>query len=172
MADEALTSPAPSPLKTAWAACRRFSLGLSLSRFHTVVGTLAGIASIGGVPVLFAASYAPTDKVAERLGRSSMALLAELNQGFHYVGSIPALLGLWWTLGLVRRRPGKPLPYAGAAPPRSLCSNSGRSSGRLGTGIDGGRFFPLGEVCSPRSAKKIGKARQSRPRFLHRSWRQ
>jgi hypothetical protein len=49
MADEALTpSPAPSPLKSAWAACRRFTLGLSLSRFHTVVGTVAGIASIAG----------------------------------------------------------------------------------------------------------------------------
>jgi hypothetical protein len=48
MADEALTPPAPSPLKSAWAICRRFALGLSFSRFHTVVGTLAGIASIGG----------------------------------------------------------------------------------------------------------------------------
>ena len=34
------------------------------------------------------------------------------------------------------RRPGKSLPYAGAAPPRSPCSNSGRgASGRLGTDI-------------------------------------
>jgi Carboxypeptidase regulatory-like domain len=49
MADEALTpSPAPSPQKSAWAACKRFTLGLSLSRFHTVVGTVAGIASIAG----------------------------------------------------------------------------------------------------------------------------
>jgi Carboxypeptidase regulatory-like domain len=49
MADEALTpSPAPAALKSAWAACKRFTLGLSLSRFHTVVGTVAGIASIAG----------------------------------------------------------------------------------------------------------------------------
>jgi hypothetical protein len=48
MADEALTPPAPAPLKSAWAICKRFALGLSLSRFHTVIGTLAGIASIGG----------------------------------------------------------------------------------------------------------------------------
>lgn len=48
MADEALTPAAPSPLKSAWGACKRFAPGLSLSRFHTVVGTLAGIASIGG----------------------------------------------------------------------------------------------------------------------------
>jgi hypothetical protein len=48
MADEALPPPAPSPLQSAWAACKRFAPGLSLSRFHTVVGTLAGIASIGG----------------------------------------------------------------------------------------------------------------------------
>jgi hypothetical protein len=48
MADEALTSPAPSPLKSAWAIYKRFAPGLSLSRFHTVIGTLAGIASIGG----------------------------------------------------------------------------------------------------------------------------
>jgi hypothetical protein len=48
MPDEALTSPAPSPLKAAYAACKRFALGLSLSRFHTVVGTVAGIASIAG----------------------------------------------------------------------------------------------------------------------------
>ena len=48
MADDTLTPPAPSPLKSAGAACKRLALGLSLSRFHTVVGTLAGIASIAG----------------------------------------------------------------------------------------------------------------------------
>jgi hypothetical protein len=48
MADEALTSPAPLPPKSTWAAFKRFAPGLSLTRFHTVVGTLAGIASITG----------------------------------------------------------------------------------------------------------------------------
>jgi hypothetical protein len=48
MADEAITSPTPSPRKSTWAACKSFMLGLSLSRFQAVVGTLAGIASITG----------------------------------------------------------------------------------------------------------------------------
>ena len=48
MADEALTSPTSSPRKSTWAACKSFLLGLSLSRFQAVVGTLAGIASITG----------------------------------------------------------------------------------------------------------------------------
>jgi hypothetical protein len=48
MADEALTSPTPSPRKSNWAACKSFMPGLSLSRFQAVVGTVAGIASITG----------------------------------------------------------------------------------------------------------------------------
>ena len=47
MADEALTSATTSPWKSTWAACSSM-FGLSLSRFHAVVGTLAGIASIIG----------------------------------------------------------------------------------------------------------------------------
>lgn len=47
MAHKALPSPTPSPRKSTWAACS-FMLGLSLSRFQAVVGTLAGIASITG----------------------------------------------------------------------------------------------------------------------------
>jgi len=47
-ADGPLPSPTPSPQKSTWAACRSFMLGLSLSRFQAVVGTLAGIASIIG----------------------------------------------------------------------------------------------------------------------------
>ena len=47
MADKALTSPTPSPRKSTWAAWG-FMLGLSLSRFQAVVGTLAGIVSIIG----------------------------------------------------------------------------------------------------------------------------
>ena len=46
-ADKALTSPLASPRKSTRAACR-FMLGLSLSRFQAIVGTLAGIVSITG----------------------------------------------------------------------------------------------------------------------------
>ena len=48
MADEAPTSPTPSAPKTTWATCKSFILGLSLSRVQSVVGTLAGIASVTG----------------------------------------------------------------------------------------------------------------------------
>ena len=48
MADEALTSPTPSPPKSTWAACKRLLPGLSLSRLQGVVGTVAGLASIAG----------------------------------------------------------------------------------------------------------------------------
>ena len=48
MADHAHTPPAQAPRKPTWATCKRFVLGLPLSRFHSVVGTLAGIASITG----------------------------------------------------------------------------------------------------------------------------
>jgi hypothetical protein len=48
MPDEALTPPARSSRKSTWATCKRFVLGLPLSRFHSAVGTLAGIASITG----------------------------------------------------------------------------------------------------------------------------
>ena len=47
-ADEALTSPTPLLRKSTCAARVRFVLGLSLSRFQTVVGTLAGVATIIG----------------------------------------------------------------------------------------------------------------------------
>ena len=48
MTDEAHTSRTPSPRKSTWATCRSFILRLPLSRFHSVVATLAGIASITG----------------------------------------------------------------------------------------------------------------------------
>ena|SRR5687768_2914812 len=41
------TLPTTSPQKSTWAACN-FLLGLSLSRFQAIVGTLAGITSITG----------------------------------------------------------------------------------------------------------------------------
>ena len=48
MADEAFTSPTPSPPKSTWGAWKSFGLGLSLSRVQAVIGALAGIASITG----------------------------------------------------------------------------------------------------------------------------
>ncbi len=55
---------------------------------------------------LFAATYKKTDLTSERAFQSGKALVAELNQGFHYFGSIPALLGLCWSLGRLRRDQG------------------------------------------------------------------
>jgi len=48
MADEARTSPTPSPPKSVWAACRTSLAGMSFSHVQALVGTLAGIASITG----------------------------------------------------------------------------------------------------------------------------
>jgi hypothetical protein len=48
MTDEAPTPATRAPRKPIWAACRRVIFRLPLSRFHSVVGTLAGIASITG----------------------------------------------------------------------------------------------------------------------------
>ena len=48
MADEAFTSPTPSPPISTWGACKRLLFGVSLSRVQAVIGLLAGIASITG----------------------------------------------------------------------------------------------------------------------------
>jgi hypothetical protein len=48
MADEPLTSETPSAPKSPWAVCRRFMLGLTLSRLQAIVGTMAAIASVTG----------------------------------------------------------------------------------------------------------------------------
>jgi hypothetical protein len=48
MPDEPLTSARPSPWQSIWAVWKHLMLGLSLSRFQAVVGTLAGIASLTG----------------------------------------------------------------------------------------------------------------------------
>jgi hypothetical protein len=55
---------------------------------------------------LFAATFPATDNQALRLQRSIWALISEINQGFHYLASIPALLGLCWSFGTLRRQPG------------------------------------------------------------------
>jgi len=48
MAEETPRSPPPSTPKTAWATVRGVVRGLSFSRIHSVVATLAGVASITG----------------------------------------------------------------------------------------------------------------------------
>src|SRR5439155_23082954 len=40
-----------------------------------------------------------------RIFRSVWALITEINQGFHYLAGVPALLGLCWTFGSLRRNP-------------------------------------------------------------------
>jgi hypothetical protein len=47
MRDET-TSATPSTAKSRWAACRRLMLGLTLSRFQAILGTMAAIASVTG----------------------------------------------------------------------------------------------------------------------------
>ena len=48
MAEDTPTSPPPSTPKTAWATVSGFVRGLSLSRFQSVVATLAGVATVTG----------------------------------------------------------------------------------------------------------------------------
>jgi hypothetical protein len=48
MSDETRKSATPSAPKSRWASCSRFMLGLTLSRFQAVVGTLAAVASLVG----------------------------------------------------------------------------------------------------------------------------
>ena len=60
----------------------------------------------GGSHVLFAMIFPRTDSKVLRLQRSVWALMSELNQGFHYVAGIPALLGLWWSFNRLRLNPG------------------------------------------------------------------
>jgi hypothetical protein len=67
------------------------------------------VAMAGHMPVgsiLVAATYKPTEKISERVTHSCACLFDELNQGFHYVGGLFALLGLWWSFDALRRRPG------------------------------------------------------------------
>ena len=48
MPDETLTSAPPSVPKPRWVTCRRFILGLTLSRFQATVGTMAAVCSVTG----------------------------------------------------------------------------------------------------------------------------
>ena len=66
----------------------------------------APASSMNGHRFLFAKMFQPSDSNAVQLQHSVMALLSEVNQGFHYAAGIPALLGLWWSFGLMRRDPG------------------------------------------------------------------
>jgi Dolichyl-phosphate-mannose-protein mannosyltransferase len=57
-------------------------------------------------PQLFAAAVPTTDTETMLLVRSGWAVCMEVNQGFHYIAGIPALLGLIWSFGSLRRDPG------------------------------------------------------------------
>ena len=59
-----------------------------------------------GPAQLFAATVSPTDNANLRLAYSGWAVLAEINQGYHYFASIPALLGLCWSFNTLRRHSG------------------------------------------------------------------
>ncbi len=48
MSDEALTQSTPSIPNAIQAAWKKFPFGFSFSRLQAVVGTLAGIVSVGG----------------------------------------------------------------------------------------------------------------------------
>ncbi len=63
-------------------------------------------AGLHGSAHLFAASYPASDSNAIRLKCSLWALLAEICQGFHYVATVPALLGCWGSFATLRRHAG------------------------------------------------------------------
>lgn len=48
MADDTSTSPQPASAGSAWTAVKAFVSRLSLSKVQAIVGTLAGLASVGG----------------------------------------------------------------------------------------------------------------------------
>ena len=56
--------------------------------------------------LLFAAAVAPTDDRTLLLWHSIVAFDTEIAHGYQYVGVIPALLGFWWAIGLLKRNPG------------------------------------------------------------------
>jgi len=57
------------------------------------------------VASVFGVFIKPTTYFPLRLGRGLGAMAAELSQGFHYFGWIPALLGLWWCWPRLRGLP-------------------------------------------------------------------
>jgi hypothetical protein len=61
--------------------------------------------SLGGGP-LFAASFTHSDQSTVQLARSMRALTLEVSNGFHYLGVVPAVLGLFLCFGSLRRQPG------------------------------------------------------------------
>src|SRR6185503_15542181 len=60
-------------------------------------------------PLLFAATVTRPNQELGSVGlisRSVWALGVEVNQGFHYVAGFPAILGLLWSFGQLRREVG------------------------------------------------------------------
>jgi 4-amino-4-deoxy-L-arabinose transferase-like glycosyltransferase len=59
-----------------------------------------------GQTTLFAVTFQPLANKWLNGARCVWALCAEINQGFHYVASVPAVLGLCWSFGRLRRDAG------------------------------------------------------------------
>jgi 4-amino-4-deoxy-L-arabinose transferase-like glycosyltransferase len=62
-------------------------------------------ADAGGGP-LFAITFTPSSHSSVQLARSARALGLEVSNGFHYLGVVPAALGLLLSFGTLRRLPG------------------------------------------------------------------
>ena len=54
---------------------------------------------------VFGAFFKRTEHLPARVGRSLQAMGAEFTQGLHYLGLVPAFLGLLWTFRALRSRP-------------------------------------------------------------------
>jgi hypothetical protein len=67
---------------------------------------LPGVQAAGGGGPLFALSFTPSDDTSAQLLHSARALVLEVSNGYHYVGVLPAALGLFWSFGRLRRMPG------------------------------------------------------------------
>ncbi len=55
---------------------------------------------------LFAARVTFSDNKSIRMASSVGAIFAEINQGFHYAATVPAILGFLLSFGMLRRQPG------------------------------------------------------------------
>jgi hypothetical protein len=67
----------------------------------------ASQAEASGPPrALFAVTFQGSDQRMIRVGQSARALAVEVNHGLNYFGTVPAVLGLFWSLARLRRLPG------------------------------------------------------------------
>lgn len=63
-------------------------------------------ADAGGGGPLFAMTFTESPRPSVQFWRSVWALTLEVSNGYHYVGVLPALLGLMWSFGSLRKKPG------------------------------------------------------------------